>query len=277
MKKIVIFTDLDGTLLSYADYTFDEALPALEGIRARGIPLVLCSSKTGAEIQEYRKKLRNSHPFISENGGGIFVPEGYFRSGGSGYQPELQGGYLLFRLGAQYSQLRSVIRDLRELGYGVTGFGDMTVAEISEVTGLPQEEAHLAQQRDFDEPFLFSGTIAELAQVKGMIKEWGFSSTEGKFYHILGNSDKGKAISLLIELYRREYGEIVTVAAGDRLNDLPMLSVVDYPILVQKPGGEYEQGIALPALIKADGIGPAGWNKALLALLSGRLSSSEMF
>jgi HAD superfamily hydrolase (TIGR01484 family) len=75
--QLIIFTDLDGTLLD-SDYSFRKALPALKMIKAEAVPLVLCSSKTKMEIEQIRKKMTNSYPFISENGGGIYVPKGYF-------------------------------------------------------------------------------------------------------------------------------------------------------------------------------------------------------
>ncbi len=78
MKKLIIFTDLDGTLLDYSTYSFEAAIPALQLLKEKNIPLIICSSKTGKEIEHYRKKLGNTHPFISENGGGIFIPKGYF-------------------------------------------------------------------------------------------------------------------------------------------------------------------------------------------------------
>ena len=72
MAKIIVFTDLDSTLLHPKTYSFDAAMPALKLIKEKDIPLILCSSKTRAEIEVYRKKLDNQHPFVSENGGGIF-------------------------------------------------------------------------------------------------------------------------------------------------------------------------------------------------------------
>jgi HAD superfamily hydrolase (TIGR01484 family) len=78
MKKLIIFTDLDGTLLDYSTYSFEPALPALQLLKERDIPFIICSSKTKKEIEYYRKKIGNNHPFISENGGGIFIPKGYF-------------------------------------------------------------------------------------------------------------------------------------------------------------------------------------------------------
>ena len=58
-----------------------------------------------------------------------------------------------------------------------------------------------------------------------------------------------------------------TVGIGDSLNDLPLLLTVDHPVLVQKPDGSYDPDIDLPGLIRAPGIGPVGWNHAVLELL----------
>jgi mannosyl-3-phosphoglycerate phosphatase len=45
-----------------------------------------------------------------------------------------------------------------------------------------------------------------------------------------------------------------------------MLEVVDKAFLVKKELGNYEERIAVGGLIYADGIGPVGWNKAILGL-----------
>ena len=76
--RLVVFTDLDGALLDYETYSFSAASEALELLRRHEIPVVLCSSKTHAEIEHIQLDLRLRHPFISENGGAIFLPRGYF-------------------------------------------------------------------------------------------------------------------------------------------------------------------------------------------------------
>jgi mannosyl-3-phosphoglycerate phosphatase len=43
-----------------------------------------------------------------------------------------------------------------------------------------------------------------------------------------------------------------------------MLEMVDIPILVKKPSGEYDSRIRLDSLTLAEGIGPKGWNIAVL-------------
>ncbi len=263
MQKTVIFTDLDGTLLHPKSYSFEEARGALEEIRKRAIPLVLVSSKTRAEIEVWRKRLQNLHPFVSENGGGIFVPRGYFPHLAGG---ELQGEFLVSILGAPYERIRKEFVRLRnDLRAVVKGFGDMTDAEVASLTGLFLEDAARARQREFDEPFVFEqGPDAGFLKA---IEASGLRWTRGRFYHIMGESDKGRAVRMLKKWYVGEYAKIISIGLGDGLNDLPLLKEVELPVLVKKEDGTHDAGVSIPGLMRTEGIGPAGWNEAVLDLL----------
>jgi len=76
-SSLVVISDVDGCLLD-GRYSSDAASEALEALRARRIPLVLCSSKTSAELQALQERLGLGCPFICENGAEIYVPPGYF-------------------------------------------------------------------------------------------------------------------------------------------------------------------------------------------------------
>ncbi len=79
----------------------------------------------------------------------------------------------------------------------------------------------------------------------------------------MGSNDKGKAVEILVGLFRRQRGEVRTVGIGDTLNDVPMLKAVDLPLLVQKPDGAWEE-VDVPHLVRVQGIGPDGWTAAIL-------------
>ena len=266
MTQIVIITDLDGTLLHPRTYSFDEASPALELIGTMRIPLILCSSKTRAEIEVYRKRLKNKDPFISENGGGIFIPEGYFDFPVEG---KLMKRYRVITLGKPYGEIRRVFKEI-QIGAGIKarGFGDMDVVEVAHLTGMQLSDAELAKQRDFDEPFIFEEGEKRVGVFLKSVEEAGLYWTQGRFYHILGEHNKGKAVKILRGYYERTYVGVKTIGLGDNFNDLPLFQSVDYPVLVQKEDGSYDDRINLPDLIRAEGIGPVGWNGAVMKILA---------
>jgi mannosyl-3-phosphoglycerate phosphatase len=145
-----IVTDLDGTLLDHHDYSWDGARAALAEIDRRRIPLILTTSKTRAELLPLRKKLRNTWPFIPENGGAVFFP----RDTWPYTVPDTVASesYQILMIGRPYQFIRTVFAKL-QLDYPIRGFADMEVGEISALTGLDHEEAVLARQREFSEPF----------------------------------------------------------------------------------------------------------------------------
>lgn len=263
MSKIIIITDLDGTLLDAAGYSCAPAQPALERIRARDIPLIFCSSKTRVEIEVLRRELDNHHPFISSNGGGVFIPRGYFSIP---FEATDAGDCQLITLGIPYAEIRRQFIRLRdELQVQVRGFGDMTVEEVAALTGLSPAAAQRARQRNFDEPFVFAGEPDK--RFLHAIEAAGLNWTEGRLFHLMGRHDKGSAVGLLQALYEKQFGTVTSIGLGDSLNDLQMLQVVDQPVLVRHDDGSYDARITIPGLIKTRLPGPPGWNEAVLRLL----------
>jgi mannosyl-3-phosphoglycerate phosphatase len=249
----IFFTDLDGTLLDHDTYSFQGAEGALAALQKKKIPLVICTSKTRAEIEFYRADLENDHPFISENGGAIFIPQSYF-----GFDFEFSKemlDYYVIELGTSYRILRRALEEIRSQGLVLKGFGDMTAEEVARDTGLSLELAELAKIREYDEAFrLIKG---ERQKLISLIEAKSLNCTEGgRYYHIMGDSDKGKSVRILKDLFKKKFGEIVTVGLGDSENDFKMLDEVDRPYLVMKKDHSYASG----KYRKAGGIGPRGWD-----------------
>jgi len=144
---VVLISDLDGTLLDTATYSSKAATEALTALKAEGISLVLSSSKTRAEMEPIRKRLAHEGPFIVENGGALFIPHGFFRHAPEGSTS--REGYEIIEFGASYRSLRAAMKEIeRVLKITIRGFGDMSVEEVSKLTGLAPGEAMLAQQRE---------------------------------------------------------------------------------------------------------------------------------
>ena len=263
---LLVFTDLDGSLLDHDTYSFTSALPAITLLKEKNIPLIFCTSKTRAEIEELKLQLDNIHPFIPENGGALFIPKGYFSHRFHFTRENSQ--YFIVELCTPYPKIREVLNQMRTLFPGkLRGFGDLTTKEVANLCGFSLSHATLAKRREYDEPFIVEDESLEDALKTIASRSHLRIYRGGRFYHLIGNSDKGKAVLLLRDLYREKAAKLKMVALGDSLNDLPMLKVVDYPILVQKPDGSYDPSIKLDNLILAPGSGSSGWCEALLTLL----------
>jgi mannosyl-3-phosphoglycerate phosphatase len=263
---LIIYTDLDGTLLDHETYSWEAAKPALTEIRDRKIPLVLCSSKTRAELEPLRSDLGIHDPFITENGGGIYIPLEYFPQA----IPESRrtDEYHLIELGTAYRELRSAFEAIRkETGVPMTGYGDMNEKEVARRTGLSQAEAVRAKQREYDEPFVIEADEKDHVRVLEAIRSSGLEWTKGgRFYHLSGSHDKGRAAARLTPLYREIYRRITTVGLGEGPNDLSLLRIVEHPVLIQRKDGTYLEA-ELQNADRPEGIGPMGWNLAVLALI----------
>ena len=260
--KPVIFTDLDGTLLDLETYSYDAALPSIGHLRSQEVPIIFCSAKTRAEQEVYRKELQLNDPFIVENGGAVFISQGYFPFDFEYHKAE--DGYQVIELGIPYHRIREILTQIRDdTGLNFRGFGDMSAEEVASLTSLDLEAAQRAKAREYDETLNLEGTPDEINRVLNAIKKTGLNyASGGRYYDVTGPNDKGKATRILIDLFCSKLGQIETIAIGDSPNDLPMLSAVDIPVLVQKPGGIWEE-IDIPHLHRVEGIGPEGWARAV--------------
>jgi mannosyl-3-phosphoglycerate phosphatase len=262
----VVVTDLDGTLLDHETYSFDAARPALDRLRDERIPLVLCTSKTRAEVEPLRTALANSHPFIVENGGGVYIPDGYFPFPiADAIQRE---SAWLLRLGDSYADLVAALaRASHASGVMVRGFSTMSDADVAAATGLALPDARLARRREFDEPFEILDRGRERDLVTAIEREGKRVTKGGRFHHIVGSNDKAVAVRRLVALFARHRGAVRTIGLGDAVNDAGFLSVVDEPILVASSRVEQLRTL-LPRAPVTDLPGPAGWNGAVLARLN---------
>ena len=261
MRK-VLFSDLDGTFLDATTYSYKESLDALKLLQKEEVPLVFCSAKTRAEQIEYRRKLEIHDPFIVENGGAIFIPKGYFPFSFDFHK--VIGEYMVIELGVPYAEIRGKLQKIKkETGLDFKGFAAMSPEEISQDSGLSLQFARRAKQREYTETLKLEGSEREQKLVLDKIRESGLNCTHGgRYYEAMGGNDKGKAADILTRLFRQKFGEVITVGIGDSLNDLPLLTAVDIPVLVQRPG-EYWENLPLSNVYRVAGIGPSGWSKAI--------------
>lgn len=257
--KYVIFSDIDGTFLDRKTYKPGPALEAFRQCQRVNIPIVFVSAKTRAEIEPLQHELGNVAPFISENGGGLYIPQKTFACpvGFQDCPPYWRWGSPVTIEEIRQALMQAAYRT----GIEVRGFGDMSTEEVADRTGLTVEKAELAKCREFDEPYIIvDEKPGQLDRLKIELAKHGYHFTSGgNLYHIMADFDKGESVRKLKDIYLGLCPDVRFIGVGDAFNDLPMLRLVDYPFLVRNLAGDYERAADIPGLTITDGIGPEGF------------------
>jgi mannosyl-3-phosphoglycerate phosphatase len=266
-NELIIFSDLDGTLLDYDTYSFRPARQALELIKSYQIPLILVSSKTRFELIDYQKRLKLlSLPFVVENGSAVFTAKNYFTLSA---KKEIRKEHDCYVLGKPYQQIVKILHEIsQEHGYNIRGFHNAGEDEVRDKTNLPGVAMRQALKREFSVPLFFDDEAEKILHEE--VKRYDLRILfGGRFMHLLGDTDKGKAVDLIKKGFAKRSSNITfkSVAIGDSLNDFAMLKVADVAILVKRHDGSYENRQYLKHVIYSPGIGPTGWNQSLLELL----------
>ncbi|MEL6808689.1 MAG: HAD-IIB family hydrolase [Pseudomonadota bacterium] len=250
---LLVFSDLDGTLIDHHTYDWTPAGPALNALKEVGAGVILASSKTAVEVDSLRNEMGLSGwPAIVENGAGLL---------GAHAAPD--------SMVDQYARLRAALDSLPDtLRTAFVGFGDMSTAELSAATGLSAKGADQAKQRAFSEPGTWYGTQDEKETFLGELEAQGVVAQQGgRFLTLSFGGTKADRVRAL----KMEYAPRVTIALGDAPNDINMLEACDHGVVIANPAraplppldGENSGRIT-----RTTGAGPAAWNEAVLDLLA---------
>jgi len=143
-----LISTTNKALTGFADF--------LEGLGEANIPVVSVTTRSRLQFDAAIRKFGFGHPFLGEGGCGVFLPEDYFH-----LKPprSLRLGRFTCIPVASPQPAASDMLDLiaEETSIEVVPLRDLSPRELSQNTGLPQREAELQRQRDFDELFFFAG------------------------------------------------------------------------------------------------------------------------
>lgn len=268
-RALVVYTDLDGTLLDHDSYSFEAAVPALKRLEQLGVPVIPVTSKTLAELQALNLELGLKGPCIAENGGLIAIPADYFDPA-----PPLEsvGPYKVEYLASDYNSILDMLAELRlAFGFKFTGFADLSDADVAELTGLSVQAAQLARRRLCSEPLLWNDSDEAFKRFLRELEKRHYTLLKGgRFWHVLGQTDKALAIRRLDGYFSAAgFSDFTRIALGDSPNDARMLQVADIAVVVRHKDGSWLQIETPGEKVQTRASGPEGWNEFIQRYLDG--------
>jgi mannosyl-3-phosphoglycerate phosphatase len=172
-------------------------------------------------------------------------------------------------LGKTYHEIENILNSISDKHhYTIRGFHNTSKSEIGAMTALSDEQIEMAITREFSIPLFFDKKAESI--LKSEIAGYGLKILYGgRFMHLLSDVDKGEALRIIMEGFKRRLGrsDLQSIALGDSLNDFAMLAAADHSFLVKKHDGSYEHREKLENVKYSPGIGPQGWNQSLTTFL----------
>jgi len=253
---VLLFTDVDGCLLNKHDYSYADALPALERAKSLGVPIILASSKTASELTRLSDELHlEQAPLICENGARIL-----WRGSQFGEDRSTVGGVHRNQILAQLKHCSNAFR--------FRSFEDLQLEGVMQATDLPEDRAIDAMAREGTEPLLWDDDPARIDEFRATLTAEGLTLTQGgRFWHVAGGMTKGLAMTDVVsEFVRRTGGQTPTIAIGDSPIDQSMLDCADYPVGI--PWRDGTCNVSIPSHgVRATVAGAAGWSECVKLLL----------
>jgi predicted mannosyl-3-phosphoglycerate phosphatase (HAD superfamily) len=268
----ILFCDIDGLspLRGKMAPEFDEFVAALEHA---AIPSVWVTTRTRLLIDDPRRKLGHSHPFIAEGGCGVYLPEGYFH-----LRPAKTlrlGRFTCVPVAEPQPAAAEALEELAgETGVSVVPLRSLSPRELVQNTGLPAQQADLMRHRDFDEIFFFAGATED--EVKRFVaasaeRHWQLRQ-QGALWSLALGANLKQCVRELSKLYARalrSQPKLVGIAREDEASEL--LAACDRGfVLVDRGGLEGDSDSKrerLPARFREIELGSAeGWERSIEAV-----------
>ncbi|MDC3119038.1 mannosyl-3-phosphoglycerate phosphatase-related protein [Prochlorococcus sp. AH-716-K03] len=222
-SSLWVVSDVDGTLMDHS-YDLTPAKETIKLLQELSIPVILCTSKTAAEVKVIRKQLNLTDPYIVENGAAIY-----------GESLKKVNGEII--LGEKYVKLEKILLSIsKEINYDLIPLNNISDKEATDLTGLNGNSLKLMRERYWSMPFLNPPESKE-EEINISCKRFNVEIFRGnRMSHMLSiNSNKGKAINALKKYSNKS--NIKIIGLGDSPNDLPLLLNSDYKIVIPSPCG----------------------------------------
>ena len=268
MKRYLIFTDLDGSLLDHENYSYGSNKKIISKIINNKNEIIFNTSKTFSECKKLLKELKLSNmPFSCENGAVLYFPKIRFNKIKNSSSFEKYWKVRTAKLSSK-NWHQFLLKKQKKFNFLIAQ--DLSPKILKKYTNLDNTSKML--NREASQIILWKDSLVNLKKFKNVLKseKKGVLIQGSRFMQVSSVCNKRIAKKLISHIYDNQfYGTYSknTIALGDSKNDIDMLNSASYPCLIKNRSGYFPKLRSNKKnIIKSSKFAPDGWSQVLYKL-----------
>lgn len=229
-KKVIIFTDLDETLLKENKYNHNILNNFIKTLLKKEYEIIPVTSKTYLEVIDLLKQIKYKFPFSVENGAAYYIPVNNSKN------------YLYKKIVNSYAIKKNAIkkilnkRILKTYLQNLKYIEDLSIEDQKKITKLNSKQLEGFNSREYSIPVLISGDKYFKKKLEETLFKYNLKIVfGGKLNNISGLHSKLNALCFFSYKYKQKLKntKIISISLGDNQNDIEILSNSNYSGIIK--------------------------------------------
>ena len=229
-KKILIFTDLDETLLKQNKYYYNILNRHIKKLLSYGCVIIPVTSKTYLEVIDIVKQIKLNLPFSIENGAAYYHPIKNTKN------------YIYKKKLNPYAVNKTTIRKILNKNIfksylkNIKFIENLSSLEQKKITKLNSKQLQNFNSRQYTISVLLNGNKCFQRQFEASLLKYNLKITfGGKLNNISGLHSKLNSLNFYTNLYKKKLRtlKLITISLGDNQNDVEILNYSNYAGIIK--------------------------------------------
>ena len=229
-KKIIIFTDLDETLLKENKYFHNISNNFIKTLLKKEYEIIPITSKAYLEVIDLLKQMKFKLPFSVENGAAYYLPIKYSKD------------YLYKKIVNPYAIKKNAIKKILNKSifktylHNLKFIENLSIIEQKRITKLNSNQLEDFNSREYSIPVLIKGDKYFKKKFEETLFKYNLKIVfGGKLNNISGLHGKLHSLNFFSDQYKQKLRntKIIIISLGDNYNDIEILNNSNYSGIIK--------------------------------------------
>ena len=263
-KKVIIFTDLDETLLKENKYNYNILNNFIKTLFKKEYEIIPVTSKTYLEVIDLLQVIKYKLPFSVENGAAYYIPINNSKN------------YLYKKIVNPRAIKKNAIKKILNKSifktylHNLKYIEDLSVIEQKKITKLNSKQLECFNSREYSIPVLISGDKYFKKKFEETLFKYNLKIIfGGKLNNISGLHSKLNSLSFFYCKYKQKLRntKIIIISLGDNQNDIEILNNSNYSGIIKNKAYKILNLSKKKNIFRSFTEAPFGWVEVLKKII----------